>query len=179
MIKEILEKAIEIEGLIRIVRDGNPSPETYSLLIKKSEEIAALAKLLADETKKDEDDKAAVEDDDIMLSFDDAKVEPEDDAYDKSEKEIIYNVKATQQLPATDKKELRNLRSAFSLNDRFLYSRELFDGDMKMFDSTLRQLEGIEDFSILEDYFYNELDWNPEDEYVKLFMETLKRMRNA
>lgn len=175
MIKEMLDKAIEIEGLIRIVRDGKPSPETYTLLIKKSEEIAALAKSLTEETDKVEDKKTAIEDDDIMLSLDDGKVESEDDMCDKSKAEIIFNTKETQQQPATEKKEVCNLRSAFSLNDRFLYSRELFDGDMKMFDSTLRQLEGIEDFSVVEDYFYNEMDWNPEDEYVKSFMETLRR----
>ncbi len=45
---------------------------------------------------------------------------------------------------------------------------------MKMFDSTLDFIEGIEDYSIIEDYFYSELEWNPENSYVADFMETLR-----
>ncbi|MDO4336394.1 MAG: hypothetical protein Q4C37_11300, partial [Bacteroidales bacterium] len=66
-----------------------------------------------------------------------------------------------------------NYKSRFSLNDRFLYARELFNGDMKMFDASIRAIEGVKDFSVVEDYFYNELDWNREDPTVKAFMDTL------
>lgn len=71
------------------------------------------------------------------------------------------------------KREIR-IKSAFSLNDRFLYSRELFDGNMKMFDSTLDFLEGIDEYPIIEDYFYSELEWDPENRYVATFMDILR-----
>ena len=66
------------------------------------------------------------------------------------------------------------LKSAFSLNDRFLYARELFNGNMKLFDSTLLFIEGMEDYSLVEDYFYSELEWNPENHNVANFMEILR-----
>ncbi len=105
------------------------------------------------------------EDDDILLTIEEeeeessAIQEPTHQHEDKPKQAFKRQVK---------------LKSAFSLNDRFLYSRELFDGDMKMFDSTLEFIEGIEDFSIIEDYFYSELEWNPEDMAVASFMEILR-----
>ena len=66
------------------------------------------------------------------------------------------------------------LKSAFSLNDRFLYARELFNGNMKIFDSTLDHIEGIGDLPSIEDYLYNELGWNAENTNVVSFMETLR-----
>lgn len=195
MIEAILEKAIELEGLIRIVKDGQPSAETYTLILRKSEEISNWAETLArktaihdtqtihrnptlnenaaipesaiklekeDDLRMEEAEAAEVEaeDDDIMLSFDDES--------DKS-KESVFTA------TPREKTGTRNLKSAFSLNDRFLYSRELFDGDMKMFDSTLKQLEGIEDFNVVEDYFFNELDWDKDNQQVKSFIERLKQ----
>lgn len=195
MIEAILERAIELEGLIRIVKDGKPSAETYTLILKKSKEIGNWAEPQAqttaihdvqtihrnptlnenaaipesaiklekeDDLRMEEAEAAEVEaeDDDIMLSFDDES--------DKSQESVFT---ATPR----EKTGTRNLKSAFSLNDRFLYSRELFDGDMKMFDSTLKQLEGIEDFNVVEDYFFNELDWDKDNQQVKSFIERLKQ----
>ncbi len=45
----MLEKAIEIEGLLRIIRDGNPMPETYSMLSAKATVLAEDALLLEEE----------------------------------------------------------------------------------------------------------------------------------
>ena len=73
-----------------------------------------------------------------------------------------------------ESKPQMKLKSAFSLNDRFLYARELFNGNMKLFDSTLLFIEGMEDYSLVEDYFYSELEWNPENHNVANFMEILR-----
>ncbi|MDE5849410.1 MAG: hypothetical protein K2H38_04660 [Muribaculaceae bacterium] len=269
MLTSMLEKAIEIEGLLRIIRDGNPLPETYKLLIDKAESLAAETAGLSDETVAEamteenvhveqpeadfimatpevapeppkvdftaveavEEERIALKDmapdepetatadnmeldldleeeDDIILSFDDmtepipaaeeimsagAIVEQpviqeitavenlQDDAtlsiniYNEEKENAIeetrrQNASVEKAAPARQVK----LRSIFSLNDRFLYARELFNGNMKMFDSTLDHIEGISDFSIIEDYFYNELEWNPENSNVSAFMDMLR-----
>lgn len=214
-IDKMLETAIEIEGLIRIIRDREPQEETYELLRRKiwelggclppapshkegeecfggsdtvnvstreSEETENLRNAIPEsavdmekeadvrmeeaEAVEIEAAKEAAYDDDILLSFEDDENESattdleKDSAITDLEKEI--------------KPSKRNLKAGFSLNDRFLYARELFDNNMKAFDSTLKSLEGVKDFSVIEDYFYNELDWDSENPIVKEFMERLK-----
>lgn len=214
--EEMLEKAIEIEGLVRILRDGAASPETYALLEKKSGELHSWAKSAAEASLKsteevsmestgdnfhkstvddtvqptsekatpafipesameleeaddlrmeeaEREETASEADDDILLTLDD---DDQPEAAPEPASEPVSE-------PVSDAGKAPNFKSRFSLNDRFLYARELFNGDMKMFDASIRAIEGVKDFSVVEDYFYNELDWNREDPTVKAFMDTL------
>ncbi len=225
MVTKMLERAIEIEGLLRIIRDGKPFPETYSLLKEKTAQLAEQVKSLEEKSENVEQPKPAVletpekpaiedldlsEEDDIVLTFEEgAEPESNEDVVidivqeikidgnqeietdNNQEIELDGNREieiAGNQEEATDsvKKEEATpkksnapksgikLKSCFSLNDRFLYARELFDGNMKMFDSTLDFIEGIEDFSIIEDYFYNEMEWDHDNSAVQSFMERLR-----
>ncbi len=208
MVSDMIEKAIEIEGLLRIVRDRKPQPETYKLLKEKVAELSKGIKEITEAAENADENSAQVdivmaipeesrnvgevaftaeeekhvekaddaeeemeltEEDDILLTFDeglDATVAPHAES-----EEIKKETNPKQSVPA---KRNVKLKSAFSLNDRFLYARELFDGNMKMFDSTLEFIEGIDDYSIIEDYFYSELEWDPENSYVASFMEILR-----
>lgn len=233
MIESMLEKAIEIEGLIRIIRDGNPLPEIYQMLINKTSDLAEEALKMqpsdfcilesneketdASETEstenefhesenpeqtsvvtpsveiefqdieKDVEEESGIEieeeseeeipeEDDIILDLDLDYVQEDEQPKTPDSTTQQKNAVATEQPKLTDtiKKKESRLRPAFSLNDRFLYSRELFEGNMKMFDSTLDFLEGIEEYSIIEDYFYSELEWDPENRYVASFMDILR-----
>ena len=233
MVTRMLEKAIEIEGLLRIIRDGKPLSETYTLLNSKTAEIAEMAATLAAEAgtpaaetpdadfimappeqiqtkpevlfidnefiqkddptgiaiespadlKEDASDTAAEdlaleEEDDILLSFEDitedtTKEMTSERSVLKQEEPTDNQDKASSERKAQKRQQIK-LKAVFSLNDRFLYSRELFEGSMNMFDSTLDFLEGLDDFSVIEEYFYNELDWNREDSNVISFMERIK-----
>ncbi len=253
MVTKLLEKAIEIEGLLRIIRDGKPLPETYELLSNKAVELAESVMMLEEHAEynepeiagdpiiqdelqaqdlesepkdipeqeesteqevpteqeepiKQEEPPAQVEptapeapfehegeaedeteeDDDILLTIEDEEIS---EAYGNVGEIEVDETLETTDVPAAKQpmstisiegaakntlKRKVKLKSAFSLNDRFLYSRELFDGNMKMFDSTLDFIEGIEEFSIIEDYFYSELEWDPENGTVAAFMEILR-----
>lgn len=323
MVTRMLEKAIEIEGLLRIIRDGKPQPETYALLQRKAKELAnatqsmeyqmpnhesalptneeqtmtdadqALGKESAasettlividkagsviidpteaksgikpilidmtetpkeeaiekdvheelseveeedveeeieanpneepsseeDTTEEDKDEVAIPEpepeepaatpneetdeEDDILLSLDEDE-ESSEEIPDEDGETIIHiideedalieaggeepdieihagtpdieiitkNEEDIKERPSIKKQS--KLKSAFSLNDRFLYSRELFNGNMKIFDSTIEHIEGIGDYSVAEDYFYNELEWDREKPEVASFMEIIK-----
>lgn len=233
MVTGMLEKAIEIEGLLRIIRDGKPMSETYTLLKRKAAEIADMAATLAEEgatpaaetpdadfimappeqtstkpevffinkeliqkddpnmiaTESPEDLKEEIsgitaedlgleEEDDILLSFEDItedlpKETTSEQSVRKQDETTDNQDKATPERKSHKKQQIK-LKSAFSLNDRFLYARELFEGSMKMFDSTLDFIEGLDDFSIIEEYFYNELEWNREDSNVISFMERIR-----
>lgn len=298
MVTSMLERTIEIEGLLRIIRDGNTLPETYKLLTSKTADLAECAMLLELEAREridkekpkaqiefhspkeegiisavsdniPERQEIAVEDEETEVPTDSVSVEEvtevsvsetediseneetdipeerqeesleneetdvpeeeeetevpeEEESQDFAENEdiempeeeelgnddeILFNLEeeddsiifeppvkeeSTLEIDLTDnvatkvnadidkikqtpvKKRETRIKSAFSLNDRFLYSRELFDGNMKMFDSTLDFLEGIDEYPIIEDYFYSELEWDPENRYVATFMDILR-----
>lgn len=148
---EMIERAIEIEGLLRIMRDGSPSKETLDLLKKKAGELYTYINALEEEN-------------DIILALD-------EDEGDASADDIIEINTETKPKPSP---KTLNLKGKFSLNDRFLYARELFEGNMKMFDSTLAFLEGIDSFKVIEDYFFNELEWDKDNRFVASFIETLR-----
>ncbi len=226
MVTSMLEKAIEIEGLLRIIRDGNPLPETYLLLNIKARQLAEQAETLntkvedndekmqstppqvdfvmasseetdsqphvdftfpeqiptgtlqempkgdaptlsGERTEITEDDVDLTDEDDIILAFD----EPSETSDTATDPEASA---PQEQAEETAQKRQVKIKSSFSLNDRFLYSRELFDGNMKMFDSTLDFIEGVDDFAVIEDYFYNELELDPENSHVTTFMEILR-----
>lgn len=248
MVTKLLERAIEIEGLLRIVRDGRPFPEVYAMLQDKANSLAEEIQSLTDssiestaevgvidmtvdnsenseiikEDKEPEEENHEVEikigdseekipdveitivevaegtgtpvhfdnpesegneeddtDDDILLTFEEeeesvlGKELPSDTEGDPDEGKQQEGNKEDAVAKSGFKRQSK-LKSAFSLNDRFLYSRELFEGNMKMFDSTLEFIDGIEDYSIIEDYFYNELEWDPENATVISFMEILR-----
>ena len=177
----MLESAIEIEGLLRIIRDGKPLPEVYQLLKDKAAKLSKDAERLkpVEETasfeigeeplQEETTSTEANDEDDIMLAFD---VEEEDTK--GPEIYMAEETESAEETPAKSFKRKTKLKSVFSLNDRFLYARELFDGNMKMFDSTLDFIEDIEEYSLIEDYFYSELEWDPENLHVATFMEILR-----
>lgn len=203
----MLDKAIEIEGLVRILRDGAASPETYALLERKCGELHSWAKSAGDAFQGSDDDcvgstpgnaatafipesameleeaddlrmdeagreeSASEADDDILLTLDDDD-QPEPAPAAEPAPVPAHSVRPVKE-GASDAGKAPNYKSRFSLNDRFLYARGLFNGDLKMFDASIRAIEGVKDFPVVEDYFYNELDWNREDPTVKAFMDTL------
>lgn len=57
-------------------------------------------------------------------------------------------------------RESRDFSKAFTINDRYRFTRELFNNDMDAFNIALRKLEKMESLSEAYDYFLNELDWD-------------------
>ena len=69
----------------------------------------------------------------------------------------------------------KNLKKAFTLNDRFRYRRELFENSDVQMTNTLNLVETMESFSEAEDYFYSDMEWDRESPEVRDFMEIIKQ----
>ncbi|MCM1522040.1 MAG: hypothetical protein NC039_05240 [Muribaculaceae bacterium] len=69
----------------------------------------------------------------------------------------------------------RDIYKAFTINDKFRYCRELFHGSEADFEETLEVISGMSSFDEAEEYFYDDLCWDPDSDDVKSFMETVKR----
>ena len=67
----------------------------------------------------------------------------------------------------------RHKAPVFSINDRFLYSRELFGGKVADFESALKDVAGMESYEEAEEYFYTEWNLDPESPIVHGFLEVI------
>ncbi|MGM9803849.1 MAG: hypothetical protein ACI308_06695 [Muribaculaceae bacterium] len=68
----------------------------------------------------------------------------------------------------------KNLRHAFSLNDRYRYRRELFGNSDPVMNETLDLVETMHSYDEAEDYFYNDLGWEHDSPEVADFMVIIK-----
>ena len=69
----------------------------------------------------------------------------------------------------------KNLRKAFSLNDHFRFRRELFSNSEGEMNDALNLVEAMQSFDEAEEYFYEDLGWDRENEDVTDFMEVIKK----
>ena len=65
-------------------------------------------------------------------------------------------------------------RLVFSINDRYRFRRELFNGSDVDFNTTLSLVASMDDYEEAEDYFLDELQWDEKSPDVIDFLEILK-----
>lgn len=68
------------------------------------------------------------------------------------------------------RREARQLRKAFTLNDKFRFRRELFNGDDAMFARTLDMIQAMNSMEEATRYLCDDLGWDSENEHVADFM---------
>ncbi len=73
----------------------------------------------------------------------------------------------------------RDLKKAFSLNDRFRYIREIFDNNASYFDETINNIEMLSNLDEVYDYLLSDIGLNHEDETVKEFLAIIYNHFNA
>lgn len=69
----------------------------------------------------------------------------------------------------------RSLKSMISINDRYIYLRNLFGGSTADLEASLTIAEHASGLPEAEDYFYNDLQWDAESDDVKAFLSMLER----
>lgn len=65
-------------------------------------------------------------------------------------------------------------KPTFSINDRFLFIREIFDGDTKAFNSAVDRIAGCSTYDEAEEYCLEELFMDPEEEPVENFLGVIR-----
>ena len=69
---------------------------------------------------------------------------------------------------------IEKIESAIGLNDRFLYIRELFNGDSELFRSTVKELDQMSDIKQAVSHLSNNFKWKKNETSLK-FVELVKR----
>ncbi len=68
----------------------------------------------------------------------------------------------------------KDIRKAFSLNDRFRFQRELFAGSSRAMDTAIENIEAMRSYGNAELYFFTQLGWDRDNEVVKDFMNIVR-----
>lgn len=161
--ESLLKLSYELEGLVslRVSRGADPSLE--NLIEEKVREINLLMtpELSFPETVSDPDDTMfySMPDDEEVSGSVENIVLP--DCPDKDENSSEHQVSRR--------------RPLLSVNDRFRFRRELFAGSDDDFNSALGQVAAMDSYEEAENYFFSELEWNPDDPVVGEFMEMMFR----
>ncbi len=205
-IDKLIELNIEIDGLLRVVRDRG-GEHVYAMLADKFGRMSGLMRKLLEDYGKTAGSvaggvagaaaaiagatKIIAEDDVASESVRAAKTleraaaaamnpsEIEDDDGDGFA-EVLEPVAEADAVPVLAVDDCvvpveinERLLHAFTLNDRFRFCRELFNGNQEDFADTINVLAEMPDYAEAEEYLYNDLMWDPADANVGAFMEIL------
>ncbi len=134
--------------------------------IEKSEEISEIP-VQIDEI----DEEIIPEEDEVEIETiaDKFQVSPSRNE-SMAEKDEKQNVSSRLQSRPID-----DIKKAIGINDKFLYTKELFKSNPSLYNQTISALNDAKDFEGVENYLKSNFDWNFEDEVVIDFLEIIKR----
>lgn len=69
---------------------------------------------------------------------------------------------------------IQDVKRSISLNDRFLFQRELFDNNRDAMNAMLTKLQSFSSLDLAESYLERNTDWDFNDETVDKFLQMLK-----
>lgn len=69
---------------------------------------------------------------------------------------------------------IQDVKRSISLNDRFLFQRELFDNNREEMNTMLTKLQSFSSFDLVESYLKRNTNWDFRDETVDKFLQMLK-----
>lgn len=72
------------------------------------------------------------------------------------------------------RREPADIRKMFTLNDKFLFKRELFGNNSDEFNATLELFASMHSFGEAEEYAYDDLQWDRSDARVRDFMNVIQ-----
>jgi hypothetical protein len=72
-------------------------------------------------------------------------------------------------------KALKNIEEAIGVNEKFLFVRELFNGDAETFLKTIRILNNASNFNEAFNYIHSTFDWNLENEAAQKLLDLVRR----
>lgn len=170
--EQALDLCFEIEGLIALIikREDDVPENVHTLLARKISELSNIYGLSPEVTRESEQAEDIAQNaefeqsEDADVPVEETETEPEPEIEAKPETET----KATEAAPEP---ETEKTSIALTLNDKFRFKRELFGNNAAELSDALDVVNAVSSKAELEDYFYNDLCWDPENPDVKDFME--------
>lgn len=171
-LRALLDTTYELEGLLHLALNRDDNREAIGRLIRQKirelagEDYDVGEQYVSPDAESDILTYAEEDDDEGAREPMEESLQPEQP--EVADEEPVEHEKTEPQDYRRPERE--GSAPAFSLNDKFLFTRELFGGSRKLFDEAVIRLASMESLEEAESYFYDELNWNPEDETVVDFM---------
>lgn len=175
-IDRLITKTFELEGLLTVLRDrqGNPPANLLALIAEKATELQTDVMMLAytgaepeSTTEPETDSEAIAEAAEMEREEDSEPCAPAPAAPAAAAVETVDHRLARQRA--------KEFSKAFTLNDKYRFCRELFHGSEADFNETLDIVAAMTSPDEAVEYFYDDLCWDPDNEYVKEFMTIVER----
>ena len=184
-IDQLINLTLELEGLLMLKRERSEmAPAELDKLIRaKSQQINSMigegqadipkACPCTQPTSEEAVEETIVPSEDVNSHQAVDKVVVEEDVQPAAPDEPVTveqpAEKAAVDVPVVD------LRKGMALNDKFLFRRELFNGNEAEFNDTLKLLAGMESIDDVKDYLFNDLCLDPTSETVQHFIEIVQQ----
>lgn len=203
-LNQLLDINLQMEGCIRILIN-RPCDEAErhlfelnnkfnDLLKEEHKDIPEKNEIIQDDNEKIQDDNETIQDDNETIQNDNPIVQENITELIKGEENL--NDIALQQSPTRiedtlspkdeyrvenmiAQKESRDFARAITLNDRYRFTRALFEGDKELFDSTIKKIEGMESLSEAYEYFLCELNWDADQTEASDFLTLVANHFNS
>ena len=92
-----------------------------------------------------------------------------------SGRKVVGDVQLQDNAPIAPMNKIADLRNAIGLNDKFLLLRDLFNGDVPLYERTIDTLNAFEDLDECMIYIVENFRWNPDLEASKLLVSLIER----
>lgn len=181
-IEHILRMSLEIEGLLKVLRDRDSIEARDMLREKVNRYTSAITDYLNASPAEAHEVAMEVEakGEDLLREANaievkdqeaqETEVEPEADAAEEAVRKELEKDNTAHVEPIAAGEPNAKLLKAFTLNDRFRFRRELFGGDDADFTETLKLLADMDSYADACDYLYNDMMWDSSDPNVADFM---------
>ncbi len=177
-LQQLLDLNLEVEGCIRILmaRESDVAEDLLRHKIAQMQTLcgtAAPTETLPEPAPQTNIEPAQLPEPEPEPEVEE-KPEPLPEPVSLPEPEPLPVAVPTPEVPRLEtviaQKESQNFAKAFTINDRYRFTRELFNGDKESFDMAIRRLEAMESLSDAYDYFLNELNWDVDQPEVADFL---------
>ena len=111
------------------------------------------------------------EDDNVPEPEDEMPMPPLPTEFPEVDDDPVGPMRVDEKLQRTMSKDIRK---AFSVNDRFRFQRELFAGSASAMNTAIEHIEMMRSYGNAELYFFSQLHWDRDNEDVKDFMAIVR-----
>lgn len=179
---QLLTNVYELEGLLLVMqRHHDDVPQLVIDKFKeKAQQIAAAASVLDSSQKTDDAPQAEPEPPVFVPPVKPEPVAPAPVIAPAQEplKEQVAEVKPivkTEEHVAPPKPSTRDITSAFSINDRFLFQRELFYGNNEKYSDAIAVMQRLANIDKIKQFITDVLGLDPSNEVVKEFVRLIEQ----
>lgn len=169
VLQELIRLNVAMEGSLRVLAE-RPSPQALSLAAESLARMNTLfASLHCDGAPAPEAEATAVKEDEAV----EPQQKPLAPAPQPGPTPAPEAVEPIRVEEAISRNECRDLRKAFTLNDKFLFRRELFGGSEQEFADTIDLIMAMHSADEAREYLIDDLQWDEQNPVVQDFMDII------